>query len=78
MPDYGRFPTLQTQLENGVLTVTLNRPERLNAVGDGMHESLEALWGDIAQDTEVRVPHSGPVQAPGSGLRSCIPLCLPP
>ena len=54
MPDYGRFPTLQTQLENGVLTVTLNRPERLNAVGDGMHESLEALWGDIAQDTEVR------------------------
>lgn len=54
MPDYGRFPTLQTQLENGVLTVTLNRPERLNAVGDGMHESLEALWGDIAGDTEVR------------------------
>lgn len=54
MPDYGRFPTLQTQLEKGVLTVTLNRPERLNAVGDGMHESLEALWGDIAQDTEVR------------------------
>lgn len=66
MPDYGRFPTLKTQLDDGVLTVTLNRPERLNAVGDGMHEHLEELWSDVAGDSNVRA-----VVLTGAGRAFC-------
>ncbi len=66
MTDYSRFPTLLTELDRGVLTVTMNRPDRLNAVGDGMHEAFEDLWEDVARDPEVRV-----VVLTGAGRAFC-------
>ena len=66
MPDYSRFTTLLTNLDNGVLTVTLNRPERLNAVDHETHRSLEELWSDVAGDPEVRA-----VVLTGAGRAFC-------
>ncbi len=39
---------------DGVLTITLNRPDRLNAFTAAMTEDLHALLSDAAQDTAVR------------------------
>jgi enoyl-CoA hydratase len=38
-----------------VLRLTLNNPERLNAVTPPMHKELARVWRDIASDTETRV-----------------------
>lgn len=53
MVDYSHYRTLIVEKSNKVATITLNRPERLNAVGDGMHEELEDIFGQINFDDEV-------------------------
>ena len=41
--------------ENGVLWITLNRPEVLNAANARMHTELVELWSTIDRDPDVRV-----------------------
>ena len=41
--------------ENGVLLLTLNRPEKYNAVDEGMHRELARVWTDVSADPETRV-----------------------
>jgi enoyl-CoA hydratase len=41
--------------DDGVALITLNRPERHNAVGGPMHTELWQLPGDIQDDPDVRV-----------------------
>jgi enoyl-CoA hydratase len=52
MPDY-KYRTILVEKANKLATVTLNRPDRLNAVGDGMHDELEDLWGRINADPDI-------------------------
>ncbi|MFI8238989.1 enoyl-CoA hydratase/isomerase family protein [Streptomyces sp. NPDC085866] len=40
--------------DTGVAVVTLNRPERLNAVDAGMVEELSSLWRELRFDDSVR------------------------
>jgi len=40
---------------HGVLLVTLNRPEVLNAAHEEMHAELARVWADISRDDETRV-----------------------
>jgi enoyl-CoA hydratase len=40
---------------NGVLLITLNRPEVLNATNDRLHWELTQIWLTIAADPETRV-----------------------
>src|SRR5688500_5044087 len=52
---YG-FTYIRTELEEDhVLVVTLDRPERRNAITPEMHDELAPLFQRIAQDREVRV-----------------------
>lgn len=51
---YG-FTCIATELTDGVLWVTLDRPERRNAISPEMHEELTPLFRRIAEDREVRV-----------------------
>ena len=54
MIDYGRFRSILAERQEHVLILTLNRPDRMNAVGDDMHEGLEAILADLSHDTSVR------------------------
>jgi enoyl-CoA hydratase/carnithine racemase len=49
------YETLLTTLVDGVLTVTLNRPERLNAYNPAMQNDLLALFAAVNDDDAVRV-----------------------
>lgn len=67
MADYGRFRTILAERHEHVLVLTLNRPERLNAVGDDMHEGLEAILADLRHDASVRA-----VVLQGAGRAFCV------
>jgi enoyl-CoA hydratase len=41
--------------DDGVLLITLNRPERLNAADEVMHGELARVWRDVAADDQARV-----------------------
>ena len=47
--------TIVTAVENGVATITLNRPEKLNSFAGSMREELIAALKTIAADGNVRV-----------------------
>ena len=49
------YETLLTDLSDGILTVTLNRPERLNAFTERMLRDLLALFDEIDANDDVRV-----------------------
>ena len=53
MADYS-YETLNVELDDGILTITLNRPERLNAVNEVMHGELEDVFGRAGRDGDVR------------------------
>jgi enoyl-CoA hydratase len=40
---------------NGVLLITLNRPEKYNAADERMHGELARVWTDVAVDPDTRV-----------------------
>ncbi|HNM83872.1 MAG: enoyl-CoA hydratase/isomerase family protein [Mycobacterium sp.] len=44
-----------TRRDNGVLLITLNRPEKYNAADEGMHAELARIWKDVSADPETRV-----------------------
>ena len=52
MPDY-KYDTLLVEQDQSVLTITLNRPESLNAIDAVMHRELEAVFGEVAIDPSV-------------------------
>lgn len=54
--DYSAYQHLLfSRPEAGVLLVTLNRPEVMNATDETMHAELARVWTDIARDDETRV-----------------------
>ena len=56
MPNYQYCDALQTDLSAaGVLTVTLNRPERLNAFDGELREAIYNMLADVRDDDNVRV-----------------------
>ena len=44
---------LDVVVKNKVAYATLNRPDRLNAMGDGMHEAIEEFFGMVPFDRNV-------------------------
>lgn len=49
------FETLTVERDGPVMTVRLNRPEKLNAINRRMHLDLQTLCGQLAEDFETRV-----------------------
>jgi len=50
---YAQYETLKFKQSNGVLTVTIARPQALNAVNAKLHTELSRVFADIAQDASV-------------------------
>ncbi len=49
------YKTLETELSDRILTVTLNRPDRLNAFTPTMQRELVEMFDDVDSNDEVRV-----------------------
>jgi enoyl-CoA hydratase len=48
------FQTLLTSLENGILTVTINRPEKLNALNHDVISELAAVITEIETNADIK------------------------
>lgn len=48
------YQTLLTELEQGILTVTLNRPDKLNALNRFVLDDLNKLMDQVESDSNVR------------------------
>ncbi len=54
--EYDRYQYLTTERQpDGVLLITLSRPEVLNAAHEDMHTEMAAIWADIDKDDQTRV-----------------------
>ena len=60
------YETLLTQLEDGVMTVTLNRPDKLNAFNTVMSRELIDFFHGVNQQDEVRA-----IVVTGAGRAFC-------
>ena len=54
-PPWRSYETLLTELSDGVLTVTFNRPDKLNAFTTEMMQELLDLFDSVDADDAVRV-----------------------
>ncbi|WP_367104130.1 enoyl-CoA hydratase-related protein [uncultured Psychrobacter sp.] len=46
--------TIQLTIQNGVATITLNRPKQLNSFNEEMHKALAATLDEVVEDEQVR------------------------
>ncbi len=54
--DYSDYEQLRfNRKDNGVLLITLDRPEKYNAIDETMHGELARVWTDVSTDPETRV-----------------------
>ncbi len=54
--DYSEYAHLRFERrEAGVLLITIDRPERLNATDERLHAELSGVWRDVDADEHTRV-----------------------
>src|SRR5450755_654510 len=51
--DYSEYEFLQVEVADRVATITINRPDSLNAVNNAVHHELEQIWLDVRADQNV-------------------------
>src|SRR5437773_5530783 len=51
--DYSDYEFLKVDIAERVATITINRPDSLNAVNNAMHHELEQIWLDVRADQDV-------------------------
>ena len=51
--DYGEYEFLNVAVADRIATITINRPDRLNAVHNALHHELEQIWIDVRADQDV-------------------------
>ena len=48
------YQTLVTQLENGIFTITINRPDKLNAINKNVMADLDAVMDEVEKNPDVK------------------------
>jgi enoyl-CoA hydratase len=51
--DYGDYEFLNIAVADRIATITINRPDRLNAVHNALHHELEQIWIDVRADQDI-------------------------
>jgi enoyl-CoA hydratase len=51
--DYSDYEFLKVEVADRIATLTINRPDRLNAVNGPLHHELEQIWIDLGADSDV-------------------------
>jgi enoyl-CoA hydratase len=51
--DYSDYEFLKVEVADRVATITINRPDSLNAVNNVVHHELEQIWIDVRADRDV-------------------------
>ncbi|HSD09783.1 MAG TPA: enoyl-CoA hydratase/isomerase family protein, partial [Candidatus Binatia bacterium] len=51
--DYSDYEFLKVDIAERVATITINRPDSLNAVNNVVHHELEQIWVDVRADQDV-------------------------
>jgi enoyl-CoA hydratase len=51
--DYSDYEFLKVEVAERVATITINRPDSLNAVNAVVHHELEQIWIDVRADREI-------------------------
>jgi enoyl-CoA hydratase len=51
--DYSDYEFLKVDIAERVATITINRPDSLNAVNNAVHHELEQIWVDVRADQDV-------------------------
>jgi enoyl-CoA hydratase len=49
-----KFENLLTEIENGILTITINRPDKLNALNEKTVDEIASAFKDAAANNEVK------------------------
>lgn len=53
--NYEKYQYLKVDVDaDGICTVTMNRPDSLNAAGGPMHPELERIWLDLNEDSRIK------------------------
>ena len=52
---YGYDGVLKVESDGGVRIITLNDPDKLNAMTDPLHEALIDVWVHLMRDNDARV-----------------------
>jgi enoyl-CoA hydratase len=65
--DWGEYTTMLVRQDGRLLTVSFNRPDRLNAIGGGFHEDFVEILGRAGADDSV-----GAVLLRGEGRAFCV------
>ncbi|NNE84296.1 MAG: enoyl-CoA hydratase/isomerase family protein [Alphaproteobacteria bacterium] len=55
MLSYDSYNTITAERRDRILTLTMNRPEQLNAIDEELHEELSRIFYDVAGDEEADV-----------------------
>jgi trans-feruloyl-CoA hydratase/vanillin synthase len=56
MPGYeGRWKTVKVEIEEGIAWVTLNRPEKRNAMSPTLNREMREILEELEVDAEVKV-----------------------
>ena len=53
--DYSKYKDLKIDKKDGILTITINRPDDLNAVSEDMHMDFSTIFTDAELDDEVDI-----------------------
>ena len=53
--DYSHCKALKIEVEDGVATLTINRPDARNAIDRDVHDELDDIWLELAADEDIKV-----------------------